>query len=231
MRRYVEDNRILEDFHSELKKCKPLVKEEEITLWKKYKTDNDLEARDKILTSNYRLVYQLAELYKERGVPMADLIQAGILGVLKGLDKFDGREGVRPMSYCVWWVKAKMLEEIKKRNGTVGEDMPMQSGDSPKDDDDMMPVGVQETSPMACWDFEDAITKDRRMKELVSELLGRLSKSQRNVLELYFGIGSKDEKGMTLEEISKVRNSSKQAVHQLYQHALQKLGAMLRQGV
>ena len=217
MRRYVEDNRILKDFHSELKKCKPLGKEEEIQLWKKYRYDNDLEARDKILTSNYRLVYQLAELYKERGAPMADLIQAGILGVLKGLDRFDGREGVRPMSYCVWWVKAQMQEEIKKRNGTVGEDM--------------MPVGVQETSPMAYWDFDDAITKDRRMKELVSELLGRLSKSQRNVLELYFGIGSEDEKGMTLEEISKVRNCSKQAVHQLYQHALQKLGTMLRQGV
>lgn len=231
MRKYIEDIRILKNFHSELKKCKPITKEEEIRLWKKYRYEGDMKARDAILVSNYRFVYQWAERYKDRGVPLSDLLQCGILGVLKGLDRFDGRLGIRPMSYAVWWLREEMQEEIRKRKAAEGEDMPLQVGEGDEINDDFIPTGTIETNPLACWEFDDYLTKDRKLKEMVKEMLSRLSPSQRNVLELYFGIGKEDEKRMTLEEVAEIRHSSKQAVHQLYQRGLAKLGKMMEQGI
>jgi len=88
-----------------------LDKEEEIKLFKEYKHSNNMEAAQKIILANLKLVVSLA--YKFRKFrDVADLIQEGNLGLLTALEKFDLKKDVRFSTYASWWVKAKIQEFI-----------------------------------------------------------------------------------------------------------------------
>lgn len=83
----------------------PLLKaEEEITLSRKIQK-GDMEARDKMIRSNLRLVISIAKRYVNLGVPLSDLIEEGNIGLMKGVEKFDPERGFRFSTYAAWWIK------------------------------------------------------------------------------------------------------------------------------
>ena len=89
----------------------PLSREEEIELFKKHRDENSIEAAQKIIMANLKLVVNLA--YKFRKFrDSTDLIQEGNLGLLTALKKFEISKGVRFATYAAWWIKAKIQEFI-----------------------------------------------------------------------------------------------------------------------
>jgi RNA polymerase primary sigma factor len=88
-----------------------LSREEEEELLKKAKEGNK-EALDKLITSNLRFVVSIASQYIEYGVPFADLIAAGNLGLVEASKRFDPSKGVKFITYAVWWIRQAITNLI-----------------------------------------------------------------------------------------------------------------------
>jgi RNA polymerase primary sigma factor len=73
----------------------------------------DLEARDKMIESNLRLVLALAAPYRGRRVPMADLVQEGTVGLVRAVERFDHRRGMKFSTYAVWWIRRSLLDAVR----------------------------------------------------------------------------------------------------------------------
>ena len=86
--------------------------EEERALAQRFRDDNDLEAARQLVVSHLRVVVALARGYLGYGLPHADLIQEGNIGLMKAVKRFDPERGVRLVSFAIHWIKAEMHEYI-----------------------------------------------------------------------------------------------------------------------
>jgi RNA polymerase sigma-32 factor len=89
-----------------------LTADEEVSLARRFRTDSDLEAAGKLVLSHLRLVVSVARNYLGYGLPHADLIQEGNIGLMKAVKRFDPERGVRLVSFALHWIKAEMHEYI-----------------------------------------------------------------------------------------------------------------------
>lgn len=86
--------------------------EHEKQLAEKFREDGDLNAARELVMCHLRFVVHLARSYKGYGLPRADLIQEGNVGLMKAVKRFDPDVGVRLISFAVHWIKAEMHEYI-----------------------------------------------------------------------------------------------------------------------
>jgi RNA polymerase sigma-32 factor len=104
----------LDAYISAVNRLPMLSHEEEVTLGRRLKEKNDLKAAEKLVLSHLRLVVSIARGYLGYGLPHADLIQEGNIGLMKAVKRFDPDQGVRLVSYAMHWIKAEMHEYILK---------------------------------------------------------------------------------------------------------------------
>ncbi|CAJ0814600.1 RNA polymerase sigma factor RpoH [Ralstonia flaminis] len=88
--------------------------EEEQRLAREYRDNDDLDSARRLVLSHLRLVVSIARQYLGYGLPHADLIQEGNIGLMKAVKRFDPDQGVRLVSYAMHWIKAEMHEYILK---------------------------------------------------------------------------------------------------------------------
>jgi RNA polymerase primary sigma factor len=93
-----------------------LTAEQELDLSRRAKK-GDREARDRLITSNIRLVISIAKRYN--GIPMEDRIQEGIIGLQTAVDKFDPEKGFRFTTYATWWIRRCILREIMNTGNLI----------------------------------------------------------------------------------------------------------------
>jgi len=86
--------------------------EEEINLARRFRETEDVEAARQLVLSHLRLVVAVARGYLGYGLPHADLIQEGNIGLMKAVKRFDPQRGVRLVSFAIHWIKAEMHEYI-----------------------------------------------------------------------------------------------------------------------
>ncbi len=89
-----------------------LTAEQELDYARRYQRDGDLEAARQLVLSHLRLVVAVARGYLGYGLPHADLIQEGNIGLMKAVKRFDPARGVRLVSFAIHWVKAEIHEYI-----------------------------------------------------------------------------------------------------------------------
>ena len=89
-----------------------LTQEEELSLARRLRSDNDLAAAQALIVSHLRLVVSIARGYLGYGLPHADLIQEGNVGLMKAVKRYDPEQGVRLVSYAMHWIKAEIHEYI-----------------------------------------------------------------------------------------------------------------------
>jgi RNA polymerase sigma-32 factor len=104
----------IEAYISSVNRIPMLTYEEEMSLAKKLREENDLAAAQTLVLSHLRLVVSIARGYLGYGLPHADLIQEGNIGLMKAVKRFDPDQGVRLVSYAIHWIKAEMHEYILK---------------------------------------------------------------------------------------------------------------------
>ncbi|MCC7310686.1 MAG: RNA polymerase sigma factor RpoH [Sulfuritalea sp.] len=93
----------------------PMLSElEEQTLARRFRDEEDLDAARQLVTSHLRLVIAIARGYLGYGLPHADLIQEGNIGLMKAVKRFDPDRGVRLVSFAMHWIKAEIHEYILK---------------------------------------------------------------------------------------------------------------------
>lgn len=91
-----------------------LEKEEEQMLAIRWRDKNDTKAAHKLVTSHLRLVAKMAMKYRGYGLPVADLVSEGNIGLMKAVKKFNPDLGFRLSTYAMWWIKAGITEYILK---------------------------------------------------------------------------------------------------------------------
>ena len=104
----------LESYISSVNQMPMLTAGEEIKLAKRLRDENDLDAAKHLVMSHLRLVVSVARQYLGYGLPHADLIQEGNVGLMKAVKRFDPEQSVRLVSYAIHWIKAEIHEYILK---------------------------------------------------------------------------------------------------------------------
>lgn len=194
-------------------KFKKFTNKEERDLIRKAQEGNKA-ALNKLIKNNLRFVVSVAKYYRGRGVPFSDLISEGNLGLVYAVNKFDVNKGVRFLSYAVCWIRYYIISHIEK-NGLIPtvsiDDYSNDNYDNDNDD------GKEDIN----FEFEESLTSIGDRKDCIVELLTCLKQRERKVVELSFGLH--DGKEMTLDEISKETDISKERVRQIKEMAITKM--------
>jgi RNA polymerase sigma-32 factor len=102
----------LEAYVAAVNRLPVLSAEEERALARRYREEEDLEAARQLVLSHLRFVVHVARGYGGYGLPLADLIQEGNIGLMKAVKRFDPEQGVRLISFAIHWIRAEIHEFI-----------------------------------------------------------------------------------------------------------------------
>lgn len=210
-------NHTVRTYYKELKKYNPLGRDDERDLIMKAK-ENNIEARNKVISSNLKYVFNLAKTYKGRGVSIDDLISEGNLGLLKAIDKFDTSKDVRFLTYAVWWVKHSMREFINKNNTSKSIEVSV-DGES-KDVSSILNGdcdGEEYIEKMLIDDGNNEEFYTLSQRKALGKKILKLDKRSRFIIQSYFGFGKK---AMTLEEIGTKLGISKERVSRIKEKSI-----------
>lgn len=108
----------LRKYMYEISKIPRIDAEEEVSLTRKIKK-GDEDALERLVSSNLRFVISVAKQYQNKGLPLADLISEGNLGMIRAAHKFDETRGFKFISYAVWWVRQAILQALAEQSRIV----------------------------------------------------------------------------------------------------------------
>jgi RNA polymerase primary sigma factor len=115
---YDADRDILDQYLYEVSKTPLLTQPQEIAIARKVQT-GDEEAMQELVKRNLRFVISVAKKYQNRGLALTDLIGEGNVGLLTAARKFDPDQGVKFISYAVWWIRQAILAALARHGRTV----------------------------------------------------------------------------------------------------------------
>src|SRR5919202_1056199 len=113
-----EDQSSLDQYLKEVSTHKLLTPAEEIELGRRARA-SDEDAINELVRANLRFVISVAKKYQNRGVSLSDLIQEGNVGLVTAARKFDPDQGVKFISYAVWWIRQAILSSLARQGRTV----------------------------------------------------------------------------------------------------------------
>jgi RNA polymerase sigma-32 factor len=96
----------------QIKKFPMLEAHEEYTLAKNWKTNGNVKAAEKLVTSHLRLVAKIAMGYRGYGLPVNEMISEGNVGLMQAVKKFEPEKGFRLATYAMWWIRASIQEYV-----------------------------------------------------------------------------------------------------------------------
>ena len=115
---YDADRDILDQYLYEVSTTPLLTAQQEIAIAKRVRA-GDQEAMQELVKRNLRFVISVAKKYQNRGLPLIDLIGEGNVGLLTAARKFDPDQGVKFISYAVWWIRQAILASLARQGRTV----------------------------------------------------------------------------------------------------------------
>jgi RNA polymerase primary sigma factor len=115
---YDSDRDILDQYLFEVSKTPLLTPQQEMAIARLVQT-GDADAMQELIKRNLRFVISVAKKYQNRGLPLSDLIGEGNLGLLTAARKFDPDQGVKFISYAVWWIRQSILAALARQGRTV----------------------------------------------------------------------------------------------------------------
>jgi RNA polymerase sigma-32 factor len=165
----------LTHYFEEIRRFPMLDRQEEYMLAKRWREDGDRDAAHKLVTSHLRLVAKVAEGYRGYGLPIADVISEGHVGLMQAVERFGPEKGFRLTTYAVWWIKAAIQEYILRswslvKMGTTANQKKLffnlrkaKSRISALDDGDMRPDQVKLIAKRLGVTEQNVIDMNRRL--------------------------------------------------------------------
>jgi RNA polymerase sigma-32 factor len=165
----------LTHYLEEIRRFPMLERQEEYMLAKRWREDGDRDAAHKLVTSHLRLVAKVANGYRGYGLPIADVISEGHVGLMQAVERFEPEKGFRLTTYAVWWIKAAIQEYILRswslvKMGTTANQKRLffrlreaKSKISVLDEGDMRPDQVKLIAKRLGVTEQDVINMNRRL--------------------------------------------------------------------
>ncbi|MYC89399.1 MAG: sigma-70 family RNA polymerase sigma factor [Gemmatimonadales bacterium] len=214
--------RIFERYLADIRRESLLDAEAEVELARRSRA-GDQAARVRLVSANLRFVVSVARGYRGRGVPLADLVNEGNLGLVRAADRFDPERGVRFISYAHYWVRRAMTQAIADH------------GDHRRlDEPGAYPFSLDEMAPGRACTFEELLPDEQapepgaglireRLHDALEASLADLPSLESEVVRRYFGLGY--ERPQTPAEISAALDVSRERTRQLRERGLSRLRA------
>lgn len=118
-----EKNNALDYYFDDINRCKSLSQSQIVDIIKEMNETLDpgkkAEITKRVAESHLKLVIKFAKEYQSSGVPLADLIQEGNIGLIKAIEKYDPDQGIKFNTHAVWWIRETMLRCIKYNNKVI----------------------------------------------------------------------------------------------------------------
>ena len=108
----------LQLFLKDIGKVRLLTAPQEVDLAKRIER-GDMDAKQKMVESNLRLVISIAKNYRNQGLPFLDLIQEGTIGLVRAAEKFDYRKGFKFSTYATWWIRQAIARSLADKARTI----------------------------------------------------------------------------------------------------------------
>jgi RNA polymerase sigma-32 factor len=165
----------LQRYLSEIRKFPMLAADEEYMLAKRWKEHGDVDAVHKMVTSHLRLVAKIAMGYRGYGLPIAELISEGNVGMMQAVKRFEPEKGFRLSTYAMWWIRASIQEYILyswslvKMGTTAAQkklffNLRRLKGQIKEiDDGDLAPESVRQIATTLAVSEDDVVQMNRRM--------------------------------------------------------------------
>ncbi|MBN1835651.1 MAG: RNA polymerase sigma factor RpoD/SigA [Spirochaetales bacterium] len=112
------DENILSIYLKEINRIPLLTREQEENLARRAAT-GDVEAKNRLVQANLRFVVNVAKKYQNQGLPLADLISEGNIGLMNAIERFDVEKGYHFISYAVWWIRQAILKAICEKSRMI----------------------------------------------------------------------------------------------------------------
>ena len=210
---YVNDfTNSVQIYFKELKKYKPLKKEYEKELFKEIKKNN-IKARNELISSHLKFVFDVAKKYKGLGVPLEDLISEGNLALDKAIERYDEAKDTKFITYAVWWVRQAMQECVKKKIKSSLNEVSETSLNCDTDDNEEMSTIEYYNVDISSEDDDNIAEIQKSKEKIVSSLLLKLPPRGQYIIKRYYGIDC--EESMKLCEISKELGITQERVRQI----------------
>ena len=166
----------LSQYLTQIRRFPILTQEQETSFAKRWRQNGDREAAYRLVTSHLRLVAKIAMRYRGYGLPIADIVSEGNLGLMHAVKRFDPDRGVRLATYAMWWIKATIKDYVlrswsmvKTSAGPVQKKLffklkQAKSAIAAYQDGDLRPDQVKAISDHLKVPEDDIINMDRRLR-------------------------------------------------------------------
>jgi RNA polymerase primary sigma factor len=112
------DENILSIYLNEINRI-PLLSRDEEEKYARLAAHNDQSAKDRLVKANLRFVVNVAKKYQNQGIPLADLISEGNIGLINAIERYDVDKGYHFISYAVWWIRQAILKAICEKSRMI----------------------------------------------------------------------------------------------------------------
>ncbi|MBR4672713.1 MAG: RNA polymerase sporulation sigma factor SigK [Bacilli bacterium] len=194
----------------------PLSKEEEEELLKRLK-NNDLEARNKLIEHNLRLVAHIVKKFDCQGIDQDDLISIGTIGLIKGIDTYKQNEGTRITTYCARCIENEILMYFRSNNKTSKN---ISINESIGYDKEGNEITILDILKIPSEDYVEKITEKENIK-LLKKYFEVLTDREKEIITKRYGLNNTEE--LTQKEIAKEFKISRSYVSRIEKRALMKM--------
>ena len=197
----------------------PLEAEEETAAIEKLGSDTDSRAKKVLIEHNLRLVVYIAKKFDNTGVGVEDLISIGTIGLIKAINTFNPTKNIKLATYASRCIENEILMYLRRNNKTkleVSIDEPLNED---WDGNELLLSDILGTE-------EDTIYKDLETeveRKLLLRAINRLSKRERTIIEMRFGIGNPYGEEKTQKEVADILGISQSYISRLEKKIMQRL--------
>lgn len=237
-------NKNVQQYLKEIEKELKLTHEEEVELAKRIK-QGDKYALNKLVKAHLRFVVSVCKQYIDKGLSIGDLIYEGNLGLIKAAKRFDPTKGFNFFSYAIWWCRQSIMQAIadysrmvrlpmnkcvliNKENKKKFELLSNKVEEYTKAIEDKFvsldaPIGESSNlyDKIMYEEFTEKALIKESLKMDISKLLNNLTDRERVIIVKYFGLDGNPP--LTLEEIGKIQNLTRERVRQIKEEVCKKL--------
>jgi RNA polymerase primary sigma factor len=232
----------LELYLRDIARSEPLERGQEAELARRWRDAGDRRALDALVRANLRFVVMVAKRYRNRGLPLEDLVNEGNVGLLRAAERFEPEREVRFISYAVWWIRQSIHRALARAEAPSPP-----GGVRPRRP--RPPFGAQHVGAVSSFRIvsldeplaersgarladlvpdekipaPEVALERQRLRDRVDSRLATLPEREESVLRLYFGLDGLAPNG--LAEIGRKLGVSRERVRQIKARALARLAS------